>query len=68
MDEPRTVCFFKHEVDPNETGFDLDIHHICPICAIKLLDLAQQELEFEIRGQTVELRIIKTDSGAEKPI
>lgn len=46
-------CYFCDVSDPNETHFDPEIHHICMICGVKLWELAQKELEFDLREQIV---------------
>jgi len=42
-------------MDPNETHYDARLHHICILCSVKLWEIAQQGIEFDMRDQTIVL-------------
>lgn len=58
-------CYFCKIEDPNELHYDPESHHFCIICAVKLWELAQQGLEFEMRGQTI--TVAQKDIACEAP-
>lgn len=52
-DKSRGPCYLHGVTDPNETAYDPEYHIICAICAVKLWNIAQTGLAFDIRGDTV---------------
>ena len=46
-------CYLCQIDDPNEVPFDPDEHRICLICAVKLWELAREELAFDLRGSVI---------------
>ena len=59
----KTNCYFCKVTDPNEVHYDPKLHHICLICAVKLWEVAQTNLEFEIRDQTVVVGLKARSNG-----
>lgn len=51
----KAPCYICRIFDPNETHYDPQKHGVCGICAVKLWELAQYQLEFELRDQTVKV-------------
>jgi hypothetical protein len=46
-------CYLCKVSDPNETHFNSKLHQICTVCSVKLWELAQKGIEFDLRKQTV---------------
>ena len=46
-------CYLCKVSDPNKTHFNPKVHQICTLCSVKLWELAQKEIEFDLRKQTV---------------
>ena len=67
MGKKQSVCYFHKVKDPNETHYDPEKHHICFICAVKLWEIAQWEIEFEVRGQIVTVGVKGENSKKQTP-
>lgn len=52
-------CYFCAIDDPNEVHFDPEHHEICFVCAVKLWEVGQHRLEFEMRDHNVIIDAIK---------
>lgn len=46
--------------DPNETPYDPEEHGICSHCAVKLWEIAQRGLSFDLRGSTAVVKLAGT--------
>lgn len=65
-------CYLHAIQDPNETHYDPKRYGICMICAVKLWELAQSALAFDIRGDCISVtatrpteRIVELSTGYE---
>lgn len=64
--EPK--CYFHFVDDPNATHYDPDKHTVCPICAVKLWEIAKNSnpFEFALRDSRVIVALIEeNDLGSE---
>lgn len=50
------TCYLCGVEDPNETRYHPREHAICMVCAVKLWELAQFGVEFDLRENTVQIR------------
>ena len=57
MGDEEKKCYLHEVVDPNETPYDGAVHRICVICGVKLWELANSGLEFDMRGAVVRVEL-----------
>ena len=50
-------CYICEVSDPNESHFDSSVYGICALCTVKLWELAQEGIEFELRNQTISIDV-----------
>jgi hypothetical protein len=53
MVEKTKPCYMHEVADPNAEPYDKDKHSICMYCGLKLYSMAQEGVDFDMRGDSI---------------